>query len=146
MEEYPGLWLTVPTESIDGNHIIFVTGRSDVEKFRNNPKFSIRVDVTFSYKGQENPFNGMPNNEISLILKDITDNIVAAFTKDPIAVLTGIYTGDSERNWTFYTPSTHIFQRKFNEALAGFPLFPITISAENDPEWEEYKEMMSVLS
>ena len=65
----------------------------------------------------------------------------AIFKKDPVAILTGIYTGDNERNWIFYTLSTHIFGRKINEALAQFELLPITIYCENDPDWNEYQEM-----
>ena len=61
--------------------------------------------------------------------------------KDPVAVLTGIFTGDSQRDWIFYTLSTHIFGRKLNEALESFPLLPLTIYTENDPSWEEYDEM-----
>ncbi|WP_289159459.1 DUF695 domain-containing protein, partial [uncultured Muribaculum sp.] len=56
-------------------------------------------------------------------------------------VMTGVYTGDDERNWIFYTTSVHIFGRKINEALAPFDLLPITIYTENDPEWAEYDEM-----
>jgi hypothetical protein len=37
--------------------------------------------------------------------------------------------------------STHIFERKINEALADFELLPITIYTENDADWGEYREM-----
>jgi hypothetical protein len=69
------------------------------------------------------------------------DALVEAFDKDPIAVMTGIYTGDGQRDWVFYTLSTNIFGRKLNEALASLPVLPITIYCENDPEWAEYAEM-----
>ena len=64
------------------------------------------------------------------------------FKADPIAVLTGIYTGDGQRSMVFYTLSLHIFQRKFNEALALFPTLPLTFNAEEDERWEEYAEML----
>ena len=63
------------------------------------------------------------------------------FHKDPVAVLTGVFTGGGERTWVFYTLSTHIFQKKINEALADLPLLPLEISAENDPGWDAYAEM-----
>ena len=63
------------------------------------------------------------------------------FHKDPVAVLTGIFTGDDQRDWIFYATSTHIFGKKINKALADFPQLPISIYAENDPEWQEYDEM-----
>lgn len=133
-------WWTSPTLSDNGNTII-VTGRRDIDKFRKNPKFSIRIEVTFSYDPKE---DGMPDYETSLLIEQAHDALVETFEKDPIAVLTGIYTGDGQRNWVFYTLSTNIFGKKLNEALAHLPLLPISIYAENDPDWAEYAEMKDI--
>ena len=143
MEEYPGEWWTTPTESdSDSGNTIFVTGRLDISKFQTNPRFSIRVTVTFTYKPS---VTGMPDEETAEVIKEVTDRLVNVFHSDPVAVLTGIYTGDGIREWVFYTLSTNIFGRKFNEALSDLPLLPISISAENDPDWAEYREMRSLL-
>jgi hypothetical protein len=119
-----------------------VTGRRDIAKFRDNPRFSIRVEITWVY--DESTSAGMPDLATSELMEQATDNLSKIFAADPVAVLTGIYTGAGERNWVFYTLSTHIFQRKLNEALAELPLLPLQISAENDPDWEEYTEMRSL--
>lgn len=130
-------WWTSPTESENGR-LIMVSGRRDVEKFRSNPRFSIRVEITWKYTGIP---SGMPDEPTSKIMEAVTEALQTAFTKDPVAVMTGIYTGDNRRDWIFYTVSTHIFGRKVNEALAAFDLLPIEIYSENDPEWAEYAEM-----
>lgn len=130
-------WWTSPTESESGR-LIMVTGCRNVERFRNNNRFSIRVEITWKYNGD---FSGMPDLETSKLMEEVQDALAEAFHKDPVAVLTGIYTGDDERNWIFYTLSTHIFGKKLNEALARFELLPIEIYTENDPEWNEYDEM-----
>ncbi len=130
-------WWTSPTESENGR-LIMVTGRRDVDKFRNNTRFNIRVEISWKYDGDA---SGMPNYETSTLMEQVQEALETEFKKDPIAVLTGIYTGDNERNWVFYTLSTHIFGRKLNEALVNFELLPITISCENDPDWNEYQEM-----
>lgn len=130
-------WWTSPTESENGN-IIMVTGRRDVDEFRRNPKFCIRVEVTFKYEGDA---SGMPDESTARVMEEVHDALACEFVKDPVAVLTGIYTGDGERNWVFYTLSTHIFGKKLNQALADMPLLPITIYTENDPDWNEYAEM-----
>ncbi len=130
-------WWTAPTESDNGN-LIMVTGRRDIENFKNNPKFNIRIEVTWKYNSDK---SGMPDFETSTLMEAVQTSIENTFKKDPIAVLTGIYTGDGERNWIFYTLSTNIFGKKFNEALQPFELLPITIYAENDPDWNEYQEM-----
>lgn len=130
-------WWTSPTESENGK-LIMVTGRRDIDSFRNNPKFKIRVEISWRYEGES---NGMPDRPTSELMEAVQDSLQAAFMKDPIAVLTGIYTGDNQRDWVFYTLSTAIFNKKINEALAPFDLLPITIYAENDPMWAEYDEM-----
>ena len=132
-----GEWWTAPTESESGK-LIMVTGRRDIESFRSNPKFKIRVEIKWPY---ESDSSGMPDLPTSTLMEEVQDALQTVFTKDPVAVLTGIYTGDGQRDWIFYTLSTHIFGRKLNEALAPFDLLPITIYTENDPGWEEYDEM-----
>lgn len=130
-------WWTAPTESENGR-LIMVTGRRDVEKFRENPRFNIRVEVTWKYEGEA---SGMPDFNTSSLMEQVQVALEKEFEKDPVAVLTGIYTGDNERNWVFYTLSTHIFGKKINEALSTFDLLPISIYCENDPDWNEYQEM-----
>lgn len=130
-------WWTSPTEAENGS-LIMVTGRRDVDKFRDNPKFSIRVEVSWKYVGES---NGMPDVDTSELMSDVQDALMKVFDKDPVAILTGIFTGDNRRDWVFYTLSTYIFQKKINEALAPFPTLPLEIYAENDPEWAEYAEM-----
>lgn len=118
-----------------------VTGRADVRKFRDNPKFSIRVDITLPYDSKP---DGMPTDAAAITLETVLENIRAELDKDPVAILTGIYTGDGERNMVFYTLSTYIFNKKLNSALAALPLLPLQITAENDPTWAEYTEMRSL--
>ena len=70
-----------------------------------------------------------------------TGNLIMVTGKDPVAVMTGVYTGDGRRDWVFYARNTHTFEKRFNVALASFDLLPISIHAEPDPDWEEYDEM-----
>lgn len=130
-------WWTAPTQSESGR-LIMVTGLKTVDEFRDNPRFNIRVEITWRYDGDE---TGMPDVDTSTLMERVQDALVAAFHKDPVAVLTGIFTGDDERNWIFYTLSTHIFGKKLNQALAEFPQLPISIYCENDPGWDAYDEM-----
>lgn len=137
MENQIGEWWTSPTESANGR-LIMVTGRRDVKKFRENPRFSIRVEISWEYLGD---VSGMPDLETSKLMEQAQEAMADVFSKDPVAVMTGIYTGDNRRDWIFYTLSTHIFGRKINEALANLPVLPLKIYCENDPDWGEYEEM-----
>lgn len=131
-------WWTAPAETDDGR-LIMVTGRADVARFRNNPKFTIRIEVEWPY--DEAPGATMPTEADAETMGDATDRLNAVLDRDPVAVMTGIFTGAGTRTWVFYTLSTHIFQKKINEALDPLPTLPLRITAENDPQWEAYDEM-----
>lgn len=139
MDTDTGIWWTAPAESEETGRTILVTGRKDISKFRSNPRFSIRVEVTWKYDSPTP--SGMPSEAEAEEMEAVQEALMKEFRKDPVAVLTGIFTGDGKRDWVFYTLSTHIFGRKLNEVLAPFRLLPITVYCENDPDWEEYDEM-----
>ncbi len=133
----PNEWWTAPAESEDGQ-LIMVTGRSGLEQVKAAGVFVYRIEVNWAYKPDD---KGMPDYATSRLMEQVTDALEAEFSKDPVAVNTGIYTGAGERNWVFYCRSLHIFQRKINTILAPFETLPLTFHAEEDPEWAEYAEM-----
>lgn len=96
-----------------------VTGRRGVEQARESGKYKIRVEITWKYPGNS---AGMPDEPTSMVMEAVQEALTSTFDKDPVAILTGIYTGDNERNWIFYTTSVHIFEKKINVALAPFDL------------------------
>ena len=130
-------WWTSPTESETGA-LIMVTGRQGVEPVIATEKYNNRIEITWKYTPDK---NGMPDFKTSSLMEQVTDALNNAFAKDSAAVMTGIYTGDGERNWVFYTLNPKKFQYMLNDALKDFELLPITLYAEKDPEWNEYREM-----
>ncbi len=130
-------WWTAPTES-DSGRLIIVTGRGAIEPWRSTGKFIYRIDITWRY---ESGPDGMPDVATSQLMEQMTDALNDGFRADPVAVVTGIYTGDGERNVVIYTRSLTIFQKKLNELLAPLPTLPLAIEAALDEQWEEYDEM-----
>lgn len=131
-------WWTAPADGEKGE-LIMVTGRRDMQPVIATGKYNIRVEVTWRYTPIA---SGMPDDELAKMLERVTDAFNSTFDeKKPITFMTGIYTGAGERNWVFYTSSLNIFQSQINRALADFELLPIEVSAENDSDWCEYREM-----
>lgn len=130
-------WWTSPAEA-DNGALVMVTGRRDMEPVIATGKYNYRIEITWKYEAEQ---NGMPDVATSTLMEEVQDALQADFMKDPVAVLTGIYTGNGERNWVFYAMSVKIFERKLNEDLARFELLPLILYVENDPEWSEYQEM-----
>lgn len=130
-------WWTAPAEGSHGQ-LIMVTGRRDMDNVMRSGHYNVRIDVTWPYQPDG---KGMPDYATSTLMDKVNEALAATFNADPVAVNTGIYTGEGERNWVFYTRSLHLFQRKLNEALASFELLPLQFHAEEDPDWNEYREM-----
>lgn len=130
-------WWTAPAEADNGN-IIIVTGRRALDNVIATGVYRFRVEVTWPYEGDN---KALPQYADSKLMEEVTDALTDCLDRDPVAVLTGIYTGDGQRNWVFYTRSLHIFQRKFNEVMSPFPPLPLEFEAEEDPDWQEYHEM-----
>ena len=137
MTELQGQWLTYPAESTENDKTIIVTIRTDVDKFRDNPRFVYRVTVAWPYDGTS---DGMPDEPTAEMMEKVTELLADVFRKDPVGVLTEITTGDNRREWVFQTSSLGIFNKKINQALADLPLLPLEFEAEEDPDWEIYSE------
>ena len=108
------VWFSAIAEAENNDHMIIVSGRTEIEPFIQSGKFKERVEITWKYE---------------------------ADSKGKLAIFTGIYTGDGERTWVFYTRNIPAFGRMLNETLAPFETLPLTIYTEKDPEWNEYREM-----
>lgn len=130
-------WWTAPAQADDGR-LIMVTGRDGVQKAIDTGKYTSRITVIWDYTDTA---DGMPDRETSELMEQATDALQRAFSKDPIAIMTGIYTGAGRREWVFYCRNLGIFGKVFNHALEELPTLPIVIEAENDPDWAEYREM-----
>ena len=130
-------WWTTPTESENGNKII-VTGRRGVDSAMLSKKFNDRIEISWNYEPDS---IGMPDFKTSVTMEKVTEAFLKTFKKEQVAIITGIYTGDSQRNWIFYCRNIQKFQVLINNALADFELIPIDIYADKDPDWNEYKEM-----
>lgn len=104
----------------------------------NSGKYKFRIDISWEYDSLP---DGMPDNTSAAILEQFTDALQTEFHKDPVAVMTGIYTGDGKRDWVFYTLNLRIFSKVFNRALEPLDIIPLQINAEEDADWEEYRHM-----
>ena len=130
-------WWTAPAQSEEGQ-LIMVTGRRDMDIAIETGVYVYRMEMTWAYDPLP---NGLPDEATARVMGSVTDVLLEEFNRDPVAIMTGIFTGAGERNWIYYTRSLHIFQRKLNELLAPFDALPLTFYAEEDSEWLAYREM-----
>lgn len=125
----------------DAEQPVFITGRDDIEEFRNCGKLKERVEIYWKYEASA---NGMPTEKEADLMNKAQETLRTVVEKDKLAILTGVYTGNNERTMVFYARTAKVFGERLNDALKNFPLLPITIYVEKDPEWNEYAEMLEI--
>ncbi|MDE6311243.1 MAG: DUF695 domain-containing protein, partial [Muribaculaceae bacterium] len=103
-------WWTAPAEGPDGKTVI-VSGRRDVDVFRNKGKYTIRVTVAWPYEADA---QGFPDDSTARMMEQVTDAFHDGLKGKTTAILTGIYTGDGRREWVLYTFSTDTFGKFLN--------------------------------
>ncbi len=131
-------WWTAPSEDKDGRTVM-VTGRRALDNVIATRRYVFRIEITWLYEPDK---GGMPDFATSRTMETVTDAMQEALRRDPVAVMTGIYTGAGERNWVFYAVTLKAFQSFVNTALGSIDeQLPLTFHAEEDPNWEEYREM-----
>lgn len=131
------IWWTAPAESDNGKRIL-VSGRDNLEAEMASGKYNERVQITWRYEAGA---DGLPDTPTAALMEQADEALRQALKKERGCLLTGVYTGDGERDWVLYVKRTGIFQSMLNHAWAELPLLPVSISAEKDPGWEEYREM-----
>ncbi len=133
-------WFSTMAEN-DEAMPVFISGRDNIDDFRTSGKFKHRVEIYWKYTPAH---NGMPSDADAQQMEEVMDVLRKAVEKDKLAILTGIYTGNCERTLVFYTRTSTVFGERLNQALAPFPLLPITLYVEEDIEWAEYLEMCEI--
>lgn len=131
-------WWTAPSEDSEGRTVL-VTGRRAMDNVIATGRYNYRIEMTWLYEPTP---SGMPSDDTATLMETVTDALMQTLRRDPVAVMTGIYTGAGERNWVFYTITLKAFQAALNNALRNIPQqLPLSFHAEEDPRWEEYREM-----
>lgn len=133
-------WFTAISQD-ENEKLITVTGRDDLKEFVQSGKFKERAEICWKFEGNH---QGMPTDELAAQMEEVELALRKAMEKDKLAIMTAIYTGGDQKTWTFYCRTVRVFGERLNEALAEFPLLPISIYTEIDPEWEEYLDMLEM--
>ena len=112
------------------------------------PEKRLRAELKWltvvSWQYDESANNGMPapdTNEHMLKLEDALLGEVAAFRGWRHAYTR---TGKGLKEFAFYIDDRDLFIGRLNRALAGQPRYPIEVNFYEDPEWNDFSELVSV--
>ncbi len=134
-------WFTALSENEDGSYT-FISGRTGIDEFIKSRKLRERLEIIWNYKPDD---KGLPadDNEAQL-MEEVGDKLRAVMEKDKLAIVTGIYTGQGKRETNFICRNIAAFGERLNEALKTYPQLPIVINAYDDPDNEEYRELLDL--
>jgi len=133
-------WFTSLSHTDEGQ-LVFVTVRKGLGEFIASRKLRVRVDLSLSYEAES---EGMPTEAAAQLIEAIEPQLRKIMERDKLAILTGNYTGGGQKDWTFYTRHLPTFGERLNACLEPYPTLPLDIHSQEDPDWEDYDEMLAL--
>jgi hypothetical protein len=82
---------------------------------------------------------GMPSPDISTLMMQFEELIESALENSQSAFLTVIVTGNSRREWQWYSRSPEETMGLVNQVLIDCEPFPVEFSMQEDSQWEAYR-------
>ncbi|WP_329903679.1 DUF695 domain-containing protein [Porphyromonas pogonae] len=134
-------WFTAISQTDDGQQLVFVTGRKDLDEFRKSGKLPFKIEIKWLYESDK---EGMPTENDAELINEVEMVLRKMMEKDKLAILTGNYTGGGAKFWIFYARNLNVFGERLNSALMPYDLLPLEIQCEEDHEWDEYLDMISM--
>ena len=114
--------------------------RPNLENHLGDIAYPRRLTITWEYR--EDNSSGMPSSKQSDEMKRFEDAIIASLDPERLAILSFIFTNAGIREWHFYVSDVSAVGNKINMALASFQKLPISMQVENDPNWDELRQVL----
>ena len=102
-----------------------------------------RFYITWSFEGENE--SGLPDESINSQMAEFEDALMDRLGKEDLCIIYSICTYNSAREWTAYTSSSERTVEAFNEVASAFGRLPIELRAEDDPQWEDYRQLLRKL-
>ncbi|MBO6012649.1 MAG: DUF695 domain-containing protein [Bacteroidales bacterium] len=134
-------WFTALSENEDGT-FTFISGRTGIDEFINSHKLRERIEVVWTYQADA---KGLPADDAEAQrMEEVVDKLREVMEKDKLAIMTGVYTGQGQREINFICRNVAAFGERLNNTLSVYPKLPIVIHAYDDPDNEEYRDLLEL--
>jgi Family of unknown function (DUF695) len=133
------IW-TIAEGPVNGDANFLLRFRPNLQDFIATKKYNKRLTIIWNYE----PVNSslMPNDEDTALMTDVENALVDILENDLQAILAFVYTGDSQKEWHWYSSDIGETGNRLNEALSNFDVLPLELLSEDDPDWNEYNEVL----
>lgn len=96
---------------------------------------------------QYEPVNdsGMPSSDQSDQMETFENTIIPELEKDNLCIFFSIEIHNGVKEWVAYCSDVAAAGERSNKVLEGHPVYPITLTTENNPDWEQYRSMLDAV-
>lgn len=116
--------------------------RPSLEAFLGNENYPRRLTIIWKYEATDD--SGMPTDTQSADMKDFEKLLIEALDPDRLAILAFVFTSSGFREWHFYLSDANEIGIRINQTLAAVPKLPIELNVEDDPNWDELKQVYQI--
>jgi len=116
--------------------------RPSLEAHLGDEKYPRRLLIVWQFDPEDN--SGMPSETQSADMKDFEDMLIQTLDHDRLAILAFVFTTLGSREWHFYFSDISEAGIRINQALAATPGLPITLKVEDDPNWDELRQILQL--
>lgn len=86
--------------------------------------------------------HGLPSEEEVQRMASFEKAVIASLEAEKVCIFYCIYQHDGHKEWLAYCSNVDAAEEILNMALMGYEDYPIELSVESDPEWNDYRAMM----
>lgn len=86
--------------------------------------------------------SGLPSPHLNARMGEFESLVFAELERDFLCIFFCVYLHDGLKEYIAYTSDVQATCDRFNTALAGRPPYPVQLSVEDDPDWNEYVNLM----
>jgi hypothetical protein len=115
--------------------------RPSLAAFCGDSKYPTLLTIEWSYEQEDK--TGLPSDEQSNEMRSFEDSLQKTLDPKRVAVLAFVFTHAGNRVWHYYFGNKSELQKGINKALSNQPNLPISLNAEEDPDWSEFRLVLS---
>jgi hypothetical protein len=120
-------------------HPTVIRFRPSLEAFLGDVNYPRRLTIIWQYDAVET--DGMPSERQSQDMKDFEEMLIQTLDQDRLAILAFVVTHGGSREWHFYLSDVSEVGIRINKALASIPDLPLDLTVNDDPEWDELRQV-----
>jgi hypothetical protein len=119
---------------------VLIRGRQnlrDVVGVASHPKL---LRIVWEYEVIER--SGLPSSELNASMANFENTILTEMERDLLCIFFCVYVHNGTKEWAAYSSDVQATCDRFNAVLADQEPYPVQLTVQDDPEWQEYKSLL----